>query len=89
LKRTRKKYGLQVSGELMLVHVCVGCGKVSLNRIAADDDTDKAWEIFARPPIRDGQILAQVRQSGIQALDLSAFDLVRAQLFGLKVSTSP
>ena len=81
LKRTRKKYG-QAAGELMLVHLCVECGKVSLNRIAADDDVDKVWSIFASPPGQAGQILAQVQESGVDLLDLTASGLVRAQLFG-------
>jgi len=38
-KRTRKKYGDQ-RGEMMLVHLCMDCGKVSLNRVAADDDSE-------------------------------------------------
>jgi hypothetical protein len=88
LKRTRKKYGPQAAnglrdaGELMLVHLCVDCARVSLNRIAADDDVEKAWGIFARLPGPDTQTLAQVRESGVGLLDLAASGLVRAQLFG-------
>ncbi len=41
LKKTGKKYGPAGDGELMLVHCCQGCGKLSLNRIAADDDPEK------------------------------------------------
>jgi hypothetical protein len=82
LKRTRKKYAPQAGGELMLAHLCVDCGRVSLNRIAADDDVDKAWRIFASSPGPDGQTLAQVRETGVDLLDLSASGLVRAQLFG-------
>ena len=81
LKRTHKKYGRAV-GELMLVHLCVDCGKVSLNRIAADDDVDKVWGIFANLPGQEGQVLAQVRESGVDPLDLTASGLVQAQLFG-------
>ena len=81
LKHTRKKYG-RAAGELMLLHLCVDCGKVSLNRIAADDDVDKLWGIYESSPGRDGQIPAQVRENGVDPLDLTASDLVRAQLFG-------
>jgi DNA-directed RNA polymerase subunit RPC12/RpoP len=38
-KRIRKKYGDQ-RGEMMLVHLCMDCGKISLNRVAADDDSE-------------------------------------------------
>lgn len=34
---TRKASAGSNSGELMIVHRCTGCGKLSLNRIAADD----------------------------------------------------
>jgi len=29
----------KVSGELMVVHACLGCGKISANRIAGDDNS--------------------------------------------------
>jgi len=28
----------KTSGELMLVHLCLNCGKISFNRIAGDDN---------------------------------------------------
>jgi hypothetical protein len=40
LKKSHKKYSRAGSGELMLVHVCTDCGKVAINRIAADDDVE-------------------------------------------------
>ena len=40
------KYGKEIQGELMLVHKCKNCKKVSINRIAADDDSKKILEIF-------------------------------------------
>jgi len=30
---------LKKDGELMVVHKCLGCGKISKNRIAGDDNT--------------------------------------------------
>ncbi len=46
LKRVNKKYGSPKAGELMLVHACSECGKVSLNRLAADDDPQAVLETF-------------------------------------------
>ena len=37
LKNSRNKYARAASGELMLVHLCTDCSKISINRIAADD----------------------------------------------------
>lgn len=34
------------NGELMLVHDCMGCDKISINRIAADDSEERILEIF-------------------------------------------
>lgn len=28
----------RISGELMIIHQCLGCGAISVNRIAGDDD---------------------------------------------------
>lgn len=33
-------------GELMLIHQCEKCGKISINRIAADDSIDLLMQIF-------------------------------------------
>ena len=44
-KQIRKKYGA-AHGELMLVHRCTECGKLSINRIAADDDSETMLVIY-------------------------------------------
>lgn len=46
LKRTAKKYSVINGGEIMLVHQCLGCGKISINRIAADDNLEAIMEVF-------------------------------------------
>ena len=47
LKRRHKKYApAGAAGELMLVHQCAVCGAVSLNRVAADDSSQRLWEVF-------------------------------------------
>jgi len=45
LKLARKKYGSE-QGELMIIHRCIDCGKLSLNRIAADDLPDRVWYLY-------------------------------------------
>ena len=40
------KYGKKRQGEIMLVHKCQKCGKVSLNRIAGDDDEKAIMKIY-------------------------------------------
>lgn len=33
-------------GEIMLIHECEKCGKISANRIAGDDDAEEILKIF-------------------------------------------
>lgn len=35
------------AGELMIIHRCTKCGKVNINRIAGDDDTNMILDTFA------------------------------------------
>lgn len=46
LKNSRDKYAHKHQGELMLVHRCLGCGDLSINRIAADDDPEKLMAVL-------------------------------------------
>jgi hypothetical protein len=46
-KQQHKRYASAQPGELMLVHRCVECGAVSLNRTAADDNPAGLWDVFA------------------------------------------
>jgi hypothetical protein len=48
LKKTAKRYSSENKGEIMLVHQCEGCGKISINRIAADDSTEILMDVFDR-----------------------------------------
>lgn len=48
LKRCRKKYSSAMGGELMLIHCCTACDRVSINRIAADDEAEKIMLVFYR-----------------------------------------
>lgn len=80
LKQSRKKYGTD-TGELMLVHVCGGCGKVSLNRIAADDDPQAilaAYDASCRG--------ASPALEGVALLGRAHAGLVRTRLFGMEAA---
>lgn len=47
-KEKPDKYHPEEKGELMLVHRCTGCGKISLNRIAADDETGEILKLLEK-----------------------------------------
>ncbi len=82
LKKTAKKYLSSGQGELMLVHVCDGCGKASINRIAADDDPATVLEMLARSQKLDQHIRSTLAQNAIVILDVGHVPLVREQLLG-------
>src|SRR5918996_3785658 len=46
VKKGRNKYQRETRGELMLIHACVECKALSINRIAADDDSETILSIF-------------------------------------------
>jgi hypothetical protein len=82
LKKTNKKYEIKAQGELMLIHRCKDCGKLSINRIAADDIAENIFEIFIRSHGLDPQTRAAFEQHGIQPLQPADEEIVRARLFG-------
>ena len=81
VKRSRKKYAPR-SGELMLVHQCTGCGKLSINRIAADDIADYVFEVYEASLRLVPPMLEQMRESGIEVLGEQDEPLARLRLFG-------
>ena len=81
IKKTRKKYG-PAQGELMLIHMCVECGKISINRIAADDDIELVFETFQHSMSLDTHIHERLADNGIATLQSGDIRIVQAQLFG-------
>jgi len=78
MKRSRNKYQIKSRGELMLIHECVDCRSLSINRIAADDDSDSVMEVF-----QDSLTLnCQIKCKAQDILLLTEVDAVSEQLFG-------
>jgi hypothetical protein len=82
LKMGRNKYRRESGGELMLIHRCVDCGALSINRIAADDDAATILDIF-RSSI-ENQIRTLCETNGIAALQFTDSAALHKQLFGGK-----
>jgi hypothetical protein len=81
-KRRSRLYAADHPGELMLVHQCVECSRLSINRLAADDALEALLEVFERS-LRPGRLLkAQLSREKIQLLRDSDLPLVRTQLVG-------
>lgn len=82
VKRTPKRYARNPAGELMLVHCCAGCGKISINRIAADDDTQLLFQLFLHSSEHAGDWYLSLQEKDIRLLNADDFPLVYTQLFG-------
>jgi hypothetical protein len=85
LKKSYKKYG-EPAGEIMLVHLCNDCGKISINRIAADDIAETIFELFERSLVMETEIRSFLANSEIAVLGISDVELVRRRLFGLRTT---
>jgi hypothetical protein len=68
VKYKNNKYGNERNGELMLIHRCRDCGKLSINRIAADDLTEGLLDIFHASFGLDMLTRERLEASGIRLL---------------------
>jgi hypothetical protein len=82
LKRITNKCVDRQQGELMLVHVCDDCGKVSINRIAADDVAEMILSVLEQSAELDSDTLDLLAQDGIVPLSTTQVDVVHQCLFG-------
>jgi DNA-directed RNA polymerase subunit RPC12/RpoP len=82
LKHSHNKYSRVAGGELMLVHLCMACGKISINRIAADDHPDTIMEVYEESRLEPDRLKIQIIESGINLLGGEYFDTVHRQLYG-------
>ena len=86
VKRSHNKYARTSSGELMLVHQCTDCERISINRIAADDIPEAIMEVFEASLTDSAWTPKQLMLNGINLLDDENYDLVCHQLFGQAIS---
>jgi hypothetical protein len=76
-------------GELMLVHQCEECGRLSLNRIAADDDVQAMLEVFSASCTLPAGVRLLLLSDGIRLLEAGSAGLVTRQLLGEKATALP
>jgi hypothetical protein len=88
MKKSRNKYQPERRGELMLIHECMECKTLSINRIAADDDPETIMAIFQASLALGHQIHALCQQYGIAILSAEHTEVVRAQLYGRVIEVS-
>ena len=82
VKQGKNKYQHELPGELMLIHECMECKTLSINRIAADDDSATLMVIF-QESLRLGHQLHKIcQENGISLLSIRDTELVHTQLYG-------
>jgi len=79
------KYKKLKQGELMLIHKCVSCEKISINRIASDDDTNTILKIFEESKKLNSTERKQLQEKGIRLLTNQDKEKILIQLFGLPI----
>jgi hypothetical protein len=82
IKRSRNKYAGERDGELMLIHRCMICAKVAINRIAADDSDAAIMQIFDSSTQSGTACQAELDRMGVSMLSSADIDLVSERLFG-------
>ncbi len=82
VKHTLKRYQAEKQGELMLIHRCAACGKLSINRIAGDDNTLLLNDLFLGSQRMPPQSAERLAAQGILPLGARDVTLVQSQLFG-------
>lgn len=78
---TFKHEGIGRQGEIMLVHECAQCARVSINRIAGDDDNEKIVSIY-RDSQSDVALMNALKAQHIQLLTSKDASEINMQLFG-------
>lgn len=82
MKKSRNKYRLESRGELMLIHECIECNTLSINRIAADDDPESIMAVFHESLLDNCQLQSLCQKQGIALLGADQNGLVYTQLYG-------
>ncbi|MFA5052866.1 MAG: RNHCP domain-containing protein [Parcubacteria group bacterium] len=81
------KYKRERKGELMIIHKCVVCGKISINRLAADDDEVTLISLFNKSLKLKYDLREELLKEGINILTEKDKEEVFIKLFGKGIST--
>lgn len=76
------KWEKEVKGELMIIHECVKCGKISINRVLSEDSKEKIMEVFQLGIEMDDKKRNKIEKDGVRVLVRDDRGEVETQLFG-------
>jgi hypothetical protein len=79
---TFKHEGHTKIGEIMLIHLCSICQKISINRIARDDPENNLLEIFEASYGLDSVVKLRLKDQDIYLLSKTDTEELHVQLFG-------
>ena len=82
MKKGRNKYQREARGELMMIHECIECKTLSINRIAADDDSETLISIFHESLTLSRELHIQCMRHEIVTLNTDDSEIVYTQLYG-------
>ena len=71
------------SGELMIVHQCLSCGKISPNRIAGDDNEYQILSILEDSFNLDTSLINKIKYLGISIITPENKEDALISLFGI------
>ena len=78
------KYGKERTGDIMLVHLCKGCGEININRIAGDDPESEIMAVFNRSLSLDTETKEALSKESILFLQEEDRDRLEIALYGKK-----
>lgn len=76
------RYARENSGEIMLVHYCLTCGKISCNRIAGDDNAYAILKLLNTVGDNEPSINQALNAQNIRLLTMDDEDMLTRALFG-------
>lgn len=78
---TLKHEGYSRTGELMLVHRCSGCLKISINRLAGDDDISSIQTVFENS-LGSYELKTSLENESVMLLSETEREELETQLYG-------
>jgi len=75
-------------GEIMLIHACAGCPKLSINRIAGDDGEVQILELFGRSFDMSAELRGEIEKGGIYIASINDRRHILDQLYGMGYTES-
>jgi hypothetical protein len=84
----KDKWGKLKQGELMIIHKCTSCGKISINRIAGDDNPYEILEVWENSQKSITDLVGQLQKEKIKMLTKEDKKEIISQLFGKDFKTT-